>query len=47
MVLEDNFINNKTIDLASKVKNEYNIKSVAHLTCIKSTKKDIDKILKL
>lgn len=41
------FINNKTIDLASKVKNEYNIESVAHLTCIKSTKKDIDKILKL
>ncbi|MDO4535036.1 MAG: methylenetetrahydrofolate reductase [NAD(P)H] [Clostridium perfringens] len=38
-------IENKTIDLASKIKNQYNIESVAHLTCIKSTKKDIDNIL--
>lgn len=38
-------IENKTIDLASKIKNQYNIESVAHVTCIKSTKKDIDNIL--
>lgn len=38
-------IDNKTIDLATKIKNEYNIESVAHLTCIKSSKNDIDNIL--
>ena len=37
---------NKTIELSSLVKNKYNIESVAHLTCINSTKADIDCYLK-
>lgn len=28
---------NKTIELASKIKNEFNIESMAHMTCISST----------
>ena len=38
--------NNKTIELSSLVKNKYNIEAVAHLTCISSTKEDIDFYLK-
>ncbi|MDD6795794.1 MAG: methylenetetrahydrofolate reductase [NAD(P)H] [Clostridiaceae bacterium] len=37
---------NKTVELSSLVKNKYNIESVAHLTCISSTHKDIDLYLK-
>lgn len=37
---------NKTIELSSLVKNKYNIEAVAHLTCINSTKEDIDYYLK-
>ncbi|GAA0078313.1 methylenetetrahydrofolate reductase [NAD(P)H] [Clostridium sp. CTA-5] len=33
--------NNRTIELSSLVKNKYGIESVAHLTCIGSTKNDI------
>lgn len=40
------FVENKTVELASKIKREYNIESVAHLTCIKSKSEDIDNILK-
>lgn len=31
----------RTVEIASKIKNEYNIESLAHLTCISSTKKQI------
>lgn len=31
----------KTVEIASKIKNDYNIESVAHLTCISSCQKDI------
>ncbi|HZK02042.1 MAG TPA: methylenetetrahydrofolate reductase, partial [Anaerovoracaceae bacterium] len=31
----------RTIEIASKIKNDYKIESLAHLTCISSTKKDI------
>ncbi len=34
----------RTIEIASKIKNEYGIESLAHLTCISSTKEDIRKI---
>ena len=36
---------NKTCHLSSLVKNEYNIEPVAHLTCINSSKSEIDRIL--
>ncbi|MGL5151518.1 MAG: methylenetetrahydrofolate reductase [NAD(P)H] [Clostridium sp.] len=36
---------NKTCELSSLVKNRYGIESVAHLTCISSTKVELDKIL--
>lgn len=39
--------NNKTIELSSLVKNKYGIEAVAHLTCINSTREDIDSYLKL
>ncbi len=35
----------KTLEIASKIKNEYNIEALAHLTCINSNKEDIDKVL--
>jgi methylenetetrahydrofolate reductase (NADPH) len=35
----------RTIEIASKIKNEYKIASLAHLTCISSTKDQIDKSL--
>lgn len=31
----------KTVDIASKIKNEYGIEAVAHLTCISSTQEEI------
>ncbi|NEZ47043.1 methylenetetrahydrofolate reductase [NAD(P)H] [Clostridium niameyense] len=37
-------INNKTSEISSLIKNVYNIEPLAHLTCISSTKKDIDDI---
>ena len=37
---------NKTIELTSLVKNKYNVEAVAHLTCINSTKEDINYYLK-
>jgi methylenetetrahydrofolate reductase (NADPH) len=38
-------IQNKTKELSSLVKNKYGIESVAHLTCIRSTRDEIIKIL--
>lgn len=35
----------KTLEIASKIKNEYGIEALAHLTCINSNKEDIDKVL--
>lgn len=37
---------NKTIELSSLVKNKYNIEAVAHLTCISSSKEEIEYYLK-
>jgi methylenetetrahydrofolate reductase (NADPH) len=37
----------KTIEIASKVKNEFNLEVLAHLTCVQSTKDDIAGILDL
>lgn len=37
---------NKTCELSSLVKNKYGIEALAHLTCINSTKEDIDLIIK-
>ena len=31
----------KTVEIASKIKNDYHIESVAHLTCISSTKEEV------
>lgn len=39
-------VNNKTVEIASIIKNKYNIEALAHLTCITSTKSDINNILK-
>ncbi|MFT8315890.1 MAG: methylenetetrahydrofolate reductase [NAD(P)H] [Clostridium sp.] len=36
---------NKTMDIASIIKNKYNIEALAHLTCINSTKDDIENTL--
>lgn len=36
---------NATVEIASIIKNKYNIESLAHLTCIASSKKEIDNIL--
>ena len=33
----------RTVEIASKIKNEYRIESLAHLTCISATKEDIKK----
>ncbi len=37
---------NKTKEISSMVKNKYGIESLAHLTCIRSTKEEIKQILK-
>ncbi len=34
----------RTVEIASKIKNDYGIESLAHLTCISSTKEDIQKV---
>ncbi|MDY3861961.1 MAG: methylenetetrahydrofolate reductase [NAD(P)H] [Ruminococcus sp.] len=34
-----------TLEIASKIKNEYGVEALAHLTCINSTKGDIDNML--
>ncbi|MGI6733564.1 MAG: methylenetetrahydrofolate reductase [NAD(P)H] [Anaerovoracaceae bacterium] len=34
----------RTVEIASKIKNDYGIESLAHLTCISSTKEDIRRI---
>ena len=36
----------KTLEIASKIKNEYHIEALAHLTCINSTKEDVSRVLK-
>ena len=36
--------NNRTVEIASRIKNNYGIESVAHLTCISNTKEDVDRI---
>ncbi len=38
--------NNYTCDIASLIKNKYGIEAMAHLTCVNSTKEDVDKVLK-
>lgn len=35
----------RTVDIASTIKNKYNIEALAHLTCVSSTKTEIDNIL--
>jgi len=35
----------RTVDIASTIKNKYNIEALAHLTCVSSTKTEIDSIL--
>lgn len=35
----------KTLEIASKIKNDYNIEALAHLTCINSTKEDVCGVL--
>lgn len=36
----------KTVEIASKIKNDYNIEAVAHLSCMTSTKEEISNICK-
>lgn len=36
----------RTVEIASTIKNKYNIQSLAHLTCLNSSKTEIDLILK-
>lgn len=40
-----NLVNNRTTELSSLVKEKYGVEAVAHLTCINSTKEEIDYIL--
>lgn len=40
------FTNNKTSEITSLIKNIYGIESLAHLTCISSTRDDISEIIK-
>ena len=35
-----------TVEIASLIKNKYNIESLAHLTCVGATKEEIDSIMK-
>lgn len=37
--------NNYTCDIASLIKNKYGIEAMAHLTCVNSTKTDVDRVL--
>lgn len=36
---------NRTCEIASKIKNDFGVEAVAHLTCVNSTKNDIDRNL--
>lgn len=36
---------NRTCEIASKIKNDFGVEAVAHLTCVNSTKDDIDRNL--
>ncbi|MBN2838060.1 MAG: methylenetetrahydrofolate reductase [NAD(P)H] [Fusobacteriaceae bacterium] len=36
----------KTVEIASLIKNKYNIESLAHLTCVGASKSEIDSIIK-
>ena len=40
-------IRSRSADIASKIKNSYNIEALSHLTCITSTTQDINNILQL
>ncbi len=40
-----NVADKSTCEIAAKIKNSYNIESSAHITCVNSTKEDIDTIL--
>ncbi|MGR6835497.1 methylenetetrahydrofolate reductase [NAD(P)H] [Syntrophomonas erecta] len=35
----------RTVEIASRIKNEYGIESLAHLTCVRHTRAEVDKIL--
>lgn len=37
---------NRTVDIASTIKNKFDVEALAHLTCVSSTKSEIDHILK-
>lgn len=37
---------NKTVEIASIIKNKYNIEALAHLTCISSTRDEVEEVLK-
>ena len=39
-------VNNYTCDIASRIKNEFGIEPLAHLTCINSSMKDVDEMIK-
>ena len=39
--------NNKTIEIAKKIKNEYKIEPVVHLTCLHYSKNEIDEFVKV
>ena len=39
--------NNKTIEIAKKIKNEYHVEPVVHLTCLCYDKNEIDDFLKV
>ncbi len=36
----------RTVEIASAIKNKYNIEALAHLTCITSTKEEVEEVLK-
>ncbi|MBQ8062601.1 MAG: methylenetetrahydrofolate reductase [Clostridia bacterium] len=36
--------NNRTAEIASRIKHNYGVESVAHLTCVSNTKEDVDRI---
>lgn len=38
--------NSITSEVCSKIKNEYNVETIAHLSCINNSKEDIDAVLK-
>lgn len=36
--------NNRTAEIATRIKHNYGVESVAHLTCVSNTKEDVDRI---